>query len=164
MTDSPIVFKKLAPVQAAFIKTCIDTREQILPLFDRLRSACGDAISGPAKVIFHGGAVKDGYLIEAAFPISRSVETGKVHTCLLEAAPAITTMHYGEHITIRERVLKIYDYIGKHAWTTSLFRREIYTVLNGDEPEKNVTEVQTILHEWDRLLTEGAENVLGEQA
>jgi len=37
-------------------------------------------------------------------------------------------------------------------------------VLNRAEPEKNVTEVQVILHEWDRLLAEGAEKVLGEQA
>jgi len=135
MMDTPIVYKKLAPVQVAFIKTCIDTRERILPLLDRLRAACGDTISGPAMVIFHGGAVKDGFLIEAAFPISHPVETEEVHTRLLEAAPAVTMAHYGEHNTIRESALKIYEYIGKHAWTTSLFRREIYTVLCGDEPE-----------------------------
>jgi hypothetical protein len=82
----------------------------------------------------------------------------------LEAAPAITMMHYGEHKTIRESVLKIYDYIGKHAWSTSLFRREIYTELNGAEPEKNITEVQAILHEWDHLLAEGAKEVLGDGA
>ena len=32
------------------------------------------------------------------------------------------------------------------------------------EPEKNVTEVQVILHEWDRLFAEGAEKVLGAEA
>jgi hypothetical protein len=161
MTDPSILYKRLAPVQVAFIKAVIDKREQILPLINRLWAACGDAVSGPAMVIFHGGAVKEGFLIEAAFPVSRAVETGEVHTRLLEAAPAITMMHYGEHQTIRESVLKVYAFIGQHAWTTSLFRREIYPVLNGAEPEKNVTEVQVVLHEWNRLLAEGAENVLG---
>jgi effector-binding domain-containing protein len=164
MTDTPMIYKKLEPVQVALIKTRIETREQILPLFDRLRAVCGAAISGHAMVIFHGGAVKDGHLIEAAFPVTRPVETGEVHTRLLEAAPAITTMHYGEHKTIRESVLKIYEYIEKHAWSTSLSRREIYPVLNGAEPVKNITEVQAVLHEWDRLLAEGAENVLGKRA
>lgn len=164
MTDTPIVYKKLKPLQVAFIKTRIDTREQILPLFDRLQVACGEAICGHAMVIFHGGAIKDGFLIEAAFPVNHPVETGEVHTRLLEAVPAMTMLHYGEHKTIRESVLKIYDYISKHAWSTSLSRREIYSVLNRAEPEKNITEVQAILHEWGRLLAEGAEKVLGEHA
>jgi effector-binding domain-containing protein len=164
MTDAPIVYKQLEPVQAALIKACIKTREQILPLFDRLQAACGEAINGPAMAIFHGGAVKDGFLIEAAFPVARPVETGEIHTRLLEAASAITMMHYGEHKTTRESALKIYDYIGKHAWSTSLTQREIYPVLNGAEPEKNITEVQVVLHEWDRLLAQGAEKVLGKDA
>jgi hypothetical protein len=69
--------------------------------------------------------------------------------------------HYGAHQTIRETVLKVYEYLDKHAWTTSLFRREIYRTLDEAHPENNVTEVQVVLHEWDRLLAEGAEKVLG---
>jgi hypothetical protein len=37
-------------------------------------------------------------------------------------------------------------------------------VLDPTQPEKNVTEVQVILHEWDRLFAESAENVLGTEA
>jgi hypothetical protein len=72
--------------------------------------------------------------------------------------------HHGTHQTIRETVLKVYNYLGQHAWTTSLFRREIYPVLDSTNPEKNVTEVQVILHEWDRLFAEGAEKILGLKA
>jgi hypothetical protein len=36
--------------------------------------------------------------------------------------------------------------------------------LDPTEPEKNVTEVQIILHEWERLFAEGAEKVLGADA
>lgn len=162
MKDTPIVYKKLEPILVAFIKTRVDTREQILPVLDNLKAVCGEAISGHAMVIMHGGAVKDGILIEAAFPVKRPVETEDVHTRLLEAASAISTVHYGEHKTIRESVLKIYDYIGKHAWSTSLIRREIYPALNVAEPVKNITEVQVVLHEWDRRLADGAKKVLGE--
>jgi effector-binding domain-containing protein len=159
-----IVYKKLEPVLIASLKTGIDSRDQIPPLLDRLRAACGEAICGEAMVIFHGGAVKDGFVIEAAFPVTHAVETGEVHTRTLEAAPALITLHHGAHPSIRESVLKVYDYLGKHAGTTSLLRREIYRVLDPAHPEENVTEVQVILHEWDRLLAEGAEETLGAEA
>ncbi len=165
MTDTPIVYKRLEPIPIAFIKTRIDTRAEIPPLFDRLRLICGDpSDTGYPMVIFHGGAVKDGYLIEAAFPVTRPVETGEVHTRTLEAVPALTILHHGAHQTIRETMLKLYDYLGKHAWTTSLFRREIYRVLDPANPESNVTEVQIVLHEWDCLFAEGAEKALGSAA
>jgi hypothetical protein len=164
MVDSPILYKKLEPEQIAFIKTRVNTRDEIPPLIDSLRATCSEAIKGDAMVIFHGGAVKDGFLIEAAFPVTRPFETKELHTRMLEAAPALTMLHYGAHQTIRESVLKVYDYLGKHAWTTSLFRREIYRVLDSSTSEKNVTEVQVILHEWDRLFGEGAEKVLGADA
>jgi len=170
MVDSPIIYKKLEPAQIAFIKTRIDTRDQIPPLFDHLQKACGDAICGEAAdknhplVIFHGGAVKEGFLIEAAYPVTRPVETDEVHTRSLEAAPALTMFHHGPHQTIRESVMKIYDYLDAHAFTTSLFRREIYRMLDPAEPQNNITEVQVILHEWDRLFAEGAEKVLGAKA
>jgi len=95
MTDSPILYQKLEPVRIAYIKTSVDSRDEIPSLFDQLRSACGDAMCSEAAdtnhpmVIFHGGAVKDGFLVEAAIPVTRPVETGEVHTRILEATPAM---------------------------------------------------------------------------
>ncbi len=164
MPDSPILYKKLAPARVAFIKAQITARSEILPLLEKLRAACGEAITGEALVIFHGGAVKEGFLIEAAYPVKHPVATEAIQTRTLEAAPALTMLHQGAHATIRETVLKVYEYLGQHAWTTSLFRREIYQVLDETHPENNLTEVQVILHEWDRLLAEGAQQVLGPKA
>ena len=162
--DHAVLYKKLDPLQIACIHTCVESRAQILPLFDRLRQACGDARSGDPLVIFHGGAAKDGFVVEAALPVTRPVRVGDVHTRLLEAAPALTLLHAGPHQTVRETVLKIYAYLDQHAWTTSLFRREIYRHLDPLQPENNLTEVQVILHEWDRLLAQGVESVLGAEA
>jgi effector-binding domain-containing protein len=164
MADHPILYRMLEPVQIAFIKTHIETRDQIPPLIDSLRFACEESISGDALVVFHGGAVKDGFLIEAAFPVTGPVETRDVHTRTLEPVPALVTFHYGSHQTIRETILKVIDYHNSHAWTTALFRREIYRVLDPFQPEDNVTEVQVILHEWDRRLAKAAEEVLGAEA
>ncbi len=164
MNSNSIIYQWLEPVQVACLKIRIETRDQIPPLLERLRLACGEAIAGDAMVIFHGGAIKDGFLIEAAYPVSQPVESAEIYTRTLEAAPALTMFHDGAHKTMRETVLKIYEYMEQHAWTTSLFRREIYRGLDAEQPENNRTEVQVILHEWDRLLAEGAEKVLGAEA
>ena len=164
MNANPIQYKRLEPVQIAALKTVVAARDQIPPFFERLRLTCGEVVTGNPMVIFHGGAVKDGFLIEAAFPVSQPVASGEIYTRTLEAAPALTMIHSGAHQTMRETVLKIYEYMETHAWTTSLFRREIYQVLDLAHPENNRSEVQVILHEWDRLLAEGAEKVLGAEA
>jgi hypothetical protein len=164
MADSPVIYKRLEPFQIAFIKTRIDTRAEIPAILEQLKGAVGDTICGDPLVIFHNGAVKDGYLVEIACPVTRPAETQQVQTRLLEASPALTMFHYGPHQTIRETILKIYDYLDRHAWTTSLFRREILRVQDFTLPERNITEVQVILHEWDRLLAEGAEKFLGTEA
>jgi hypothetical protein len=164
MNHSSITYKRLEPSLIAFIKTRLDSRDEILPLLDHLRQVCGEAIRGDPVAIFHGGAVKDGFLVEAAFPVTRRIEQDDIHTRMLEAVPALTKVHYGAHATVREIVLQIYDYLEKRAWTTSLVRREVYRLVNPAEPEQNITEVQVILHEWDRLLAEGVEKVLGMEA
>jgi effector-binding domain-containing protein len=164
MSENAILYKRLEPVLIAFIKVHIVNRAEIPPLFERLSASYKDLIAGDPLIIFHGGAVKDGYLIEAAYPVRRPIENGEIHNRMLEASPALTMLHYGDHQSIRETVLKVYEYLNTHAWTTSLFRREIYRVLDTSEMEKNITEVQIILHEWDRLLAEGAQKALGVEA
>jgi effector-binding domain-containing protein len=161
MTDQAILYKKLEPVLIAAIKSRVESRAQMQPLFERLRAACGEAIVGDALAIFHSGAVKDGFIVEVAFPVAQAVESGEVHTRQLEGAAVLRLIHTGPHQTIRETSAKVYEYLGQHAWSTSLLRREIYRVLDAANPERNVTEVQVVLHEWDRLLAEGAQKVLG---
>jgi effector-binding domain-containing protein len=164
MTDNPILYKKLEPELVASIQAHIYSRAEIPALLARLRNCCQVIICGDAMVIFHGGAVKDGFLIEAAYPVSHPIENGEIHSRILEATPALTMLHYGDHQSMRETVLKVYDFLNTHAWTTSLFRREIYRVLDISEIERNVTEVQVILHEWDSLLAEGTQKELGVEA
>lgn len=160
MAEAPIIYKELSPTQIAFLKTRINNRDEIPQHLELLKRLCEEDICGDPLVIFHGGAVKDGFLIEVAIPVNRLVETGNVHSRTLEAANALTSLHYGSLQTARDTVLKIHDYLDVHAWTTSLFRREVFRVMDLAEPHKDVTEIQIILHEWDHLFAEGAEKVL----
>jgi len=159
-----IIHKLLEPIRVAALETVIQKRADILLLFDPLRQACAEAICGPAMAIIHYGAVKDGLLIEAAYPVNRPVETGQVHTRLLESRRAWTMVHRGIPDAIRETTGKMFEYIQSHAGTVGGGVREIYLSLDPDHPEFNVTEVQVLRHEWDQRLADGVEQVLGPAA
>lgn len=150
-------------MQIACIKTVIEKRADILPLFDPLRRACGDVICGPATVVHHFGAVQSGFLVEVAFPVSRPVKADQIYTRQLEAARATTMIHHGSHETLRETITQLYEYARTHAGTAG-GQREVFLVLDLDQPDKNVIEIQLIQHEWDRLLAEGLERTMGVKA
>ena len=102
-------------MQVACIKTVVQTREEIMPLFDALRQACGDAVCGPAMAIYHFGAAQTGFLVEAAFPVNRPVETNGVYTRKLEDARVTAITHTGPHESIRDTVSQLYEYGRTHA-------------------------------------------------
>ena len=53
MDDTKINYRQIEPVQVAALKTIIQQRAEILPLFEPLCQACGEAICGPAMTIPH---------------------------------------------------------------------------------------------------------------
>jgi hypothetical protein len=163
MSTPPIVPIQIEGLQIAGLQTVIDKRAEIVPLFEPLRQACGDAVCGPVMTIFHYGAVKGGLLVEAAFPVSQPVESGPVHTRHLEPVRAWSRMHRGSHETIREATLALLEHGRTHAGTTAGLR-EVYHTLDPEHPDENVTEVQLIQHGWERRLAQGAEAALGAEA
>src|SRR5512139_409583 len=102
MVEQIVIHKQLEPLLVATFKKVVQKRADISSLFEPLRQACGEAICGPAMTIFHYGAVKDGLLVEVAFPVSRKIDTGQVHTRLLDAQRAWTMVHHGTPDTLRE--------------------------------------------------------------
>ena len=161
MNAPAIIHKSVGGLRIASIKTIIAKRADILPSFELLRQDCGDAICGPAMAIFHYGSVKEGVLIEAAFPVNRPVDTGQVHTRLLEIRQSWTTEHHGPHDAIRGTTARIFEYIQDHAGTVGGGVREIYLTLDPGNPENNLTEIQVLDHEWERRFAEGVEQALG---
>ncbi len=164
MTGEMISYKTTEPILIASRKLHVENREELLPVFDLLRRSCQEDICGPAMAIIHGGAVPSGLIVEVAFPVRQPVTADGVRTYTLEPVRVLSIVHRGSHQTIRETVLKLYDYLDRHAWTTSLLRREIYLSLDPSAPQKNETEIQVMLHEWEQFLAEGVEKVLGAEA
>ena len=120
MSSPDVVHKEIASMQVACIKAVVEQRVDIFPLFEPLRQVCGDAIYGPAMVIYHFGAVQTGFLVEAAFPVSRPVETDRVYTRRLEEARAATLIHRGPYDTLRETAMQLFEVSGARAGAAGL--------------------------------------------
>jgi effector-binding domain-containing protein len=163
MSAPEVVHKELETMPIACIKTVVEERAEIFPLFEPLRQACGEAICGPAMAIYHFGAVQTGFLVEVAFPVSRPIETDNVYTRQLEEARANTLIHRGSHDTLREATMRLYE-VARDRGGAAGGQREVYWVLDLGQTDQNVTEIQLIQHEWDRLLSEGVERILGPAA
>lgn len=157
------VHKQIEAMQVAGTKAVIQDRADVLSLFEPLRQACGDAICGPPIAIYHYGALKDGLLVEAAFPVSGPVEGEGVCFRWLEPVRAWTLVHHGPPESIRKTTAQLIAHANARAGTAGGLR-EVYHVLDADRPERNAIEVQLVRHEWDRLLAEGVEDTLGPAA
>ena len=164
MDTLTVIHKEVGGNQIASLLSIIAKRADIPPLLEKLAQVCGDAISGPAMTIFHYGSVKDGLLVEVAYPVDRTVETSEVHTRLLEKRKAWTHIHNGAHDTNRLATLEIYQYLESHAGTIGGGTREIYLQVDPLHPENCVTEIQVLDHEWTERLSQGVATVLGEEA
>ncbi len=164
MDDISIMYKVLEPFKYASLRKVINKRDEMPAIIEEVRAACGEVICGDPLAIFHGGAVKEGFLVEVGFPVKRSVETGEVHTRTLESTPVLSSLHTGTHQTNRDTLLKMLAYLDQRAWSITGTRYEIYRRLDAANPGNNLTENLVILHKWDRLIAESSQKVLGAEA
>jgi effector-binding domain-containing protein len=164
MSPADVIHKEVGGIQIASLQTVIAKRADIPPLLEKLARVCGGAVCGPAMTIFHYGSVKDGILVEVAYPVDRTVETSEVHTRLLEKRKAWTLNHHGAPETNRLATQGIFQYLESHAGTIGGGTREIYLQVDPLLPENCVTEIQVMDHEWTERLSTGIVEVLGEEA
>jgi len=134
-------------------------------IFESVGQQCGEYICGPSFIVTHyGTGVKVGIDVDVCFPVSQPVETGDVHSWIIEGGEVLSLLHCGPYDGLGESYGKLYDYLGKHGLISQLVGREVYLEYNADNPEENVTELQAFLHKWEDLLAESAGRVLGEDA
>jgi effector-binding domain-containing protein len=164
MDPTLVIHKEVGGFQIASMKTIITKRDELPALFRKLKRICGQAICGPAMTIFHYGSVKEGSLVEVAYQVDQLVEQGEVHTRLLERRKAWTLIHRGAPGTIRQATLELFKHLDQHAGMAGGGSREVNLHIDAANPEKNITEVQVLDHEWHARLANGVEEVLGAEA
>jgi effector-binding domain-containing protein len=164
MSIRDIRYKQIEAIRITSLKQVIQDRSEIPALFEPLRRACGEAICGPAMVIFHGGAVKDGSLVEAAYPVSQPVEAKGITTRQLERVSAWTAIYTGPRKDIHPAIMDLYRYVRQRADIVKGGTRQIYLVTDPEDPVYNLTEIQLPMQRWDQRLANGVESVMGPEA
>lgn len=165
LDEAGITLKVLPDLRIASIKTEIADRKELDALFKEVKAACGTAASGGPLLLWYTGTGLKGMLVEAAYPVGRDVNRGRVRTRDLKGGPAYTHLHKGpidgiDIKTHRGYVGKLYDQgivlLGP--------LREVYLAQDPARPEDDSTELQVLSHEWTCRLARGIEAALGPEA
>ncbi len=138
--------------------------KDIIPKFDVLLKECKNYIDGPRMAVYDYGVYTDGVGIEACFPVTEPVETDVIKSRILERAEVLSITHFGPRDTINESYRKLFGYLSDNAILGTSFAREIFLEYNPETPEKNVTEIQAVLHRWGDRLAQSVDRVLGTSA
>jgi effector-binding domain-containing protein len=145
----------------ATTRFALQKREELPAALERLaQDVPSEFIVGPAFGIFHFiTSVEDGSDVEIGFPVSQAVETAQVKTRLLPALQVLSLRHRGPLETLQESYSKLYGQASARGIISDEFCRELYLDL------RNLAdceiEVQLVIHDWNRLLGQNLERVLG---
>ncbi len=158
-------YKHIEEVLIASIRAPVFRREELKERFKKLEEICGQRICGPAMAIYRWDTdVKEGFDMEAAYPVSEAIESGDIHSRVLPSFDAFTTVYKGPYDQIAKAFSELHGYRSSRGLAAELNPREVY--LTGpfeDNPEDNITELQTTIHPWETRFKERVREVLGDE-
>jgi effector-binding domain-containing protein len=160
-TESGIEHRQYGEALVATTRLTIKTRAELPATIERVAAEVpGEVTVGPAFVIFHFiSSVEEGSDVEVGFPVSRAVETARVKTRRLPALEVLSLRHTGALETLRESYAKLYGSASAHGVISDEFCREVYLDLH--DPADCEIEVHFIVHNWNALLVQSLECVVG---
>lgn len=162
MTENiPIEHKKVEETLVAVRRQVVKQRDDLqLALHELSMQIPEGNICGPAFAIFwYVTNVRDGFDVEAGYPVSQSFVNGDIHTQTLPPLEVLSLVHTGPVTTLRETAVKLQKFASEHAIISDEFRREVYW--DADNPKGNRIEVQFIIHNWNERLARNLERVIG---
>lgn len=163
LKESGIEHKKIDDMLIASI-TFKDDFEKIPLSLEALVKVCGDRICGPAMTLYDYGAYTDGLHIEVCFPVTEEIETDEIHSRILKGVEVFSLLHHGSYETMKESYKPLFGYLREHGITGTAYCREVFLEYHPGDEEKNITEIQAVLHKWGDRLSYNVERVLGSTA
>jgi effector-binding domain-containing protein len=141
----------------------LKARSELPVILDDLRQRISSAhIAGPPFCVFQFvTSVKDGFDVEIGYPVSQSIEADGIETKMLPAVEVLALLHEGPMEKLQESYRQLYGSAAAHGLISDEFCREVYWDL--DDLGNTKIEVQFILHDWQGLLGENLDRVLGER-
>ena len=159
-----IEHKKLEDTPVATVRFNPKKREELQPALNELaRNIPAGCITGPAFCITQFiTSVTEGFDAEVGFPVTQAVEMGEIETRMLPAMEVLSLIHTGPVDELTESYRKLYRWASGQGLISDEFSREVF--LDSNSPDGKEIEIQFVIHDWNRLLSENAGRVLGERA
>ena len=101
----------------------------------------------------------EGFAAEAGFLVFQPYEAPRIHTKTLPAMEVLSLVHTGSLETLRESRIKLFQFAHQKALVSDEFSREVYP--GWPDPDAPV-ELNFVIHNWNRLLADNLQRVLGE--
>ena len=157
-----IEHKRLDDTLVATVRLNLQERKELRAILDRLtQDISREYIAGPPFCIFQFvTSVTEGFDAEVGFPVTQAVQTDEITSRTLPAMQVLSLVHQGPADKLQESYRKLYGYASGRGLISDEFVREVYP--NPDDPEGEI-EIEFVLHNWNRLLDENLERVLGEE-
>ncbi len=156
-----IEYKKVEATLVAFIQFNLKERTDIQDVLGELAGAIpeGSIAGAPYVIIQYFSSYTEGYEAEAGFPVTRSVESGRVRSKISPVLEVLSLTHTGPPESLRETKVKLHQFTSQHALISDEFTREVYP--DWTNPQGPV-EVQFVIHNWNDIFARNLERVLGE--
>jgi effector-binding domain-containing protein len=158
-----IKHKKLKDKMVATAYFNLKERKEIKKVLDDLKKNIPEEyIMGPGFAIFRFiTSFKEGFDIEAGFPVSKVIENDKIKTRIIPKIEVLSLTHRGQEEKLGESYGKLYGYAYEHGLISDEFCREVYH--DSDSSEGASTEIQFVIHKWDELFAKNLQVFLGDK-
>jgi effector-binding domain-containing protein len=163
LQEMGIKHQRLDGTLVAGCRPVLRARSEVPAILCGLRQCIpAEYIAGPPFGIFQFvTSVEDGFDVEVGYPVSQAVEADGIKTRRLPSVEVLALLHEGPMEKLRDSYRQLYGSAAAHGLISHEFCREVYWDL--DDPEDSRIEVQFVLHDWQGLLRENLDRVLGER-
>lgn len=159
-----VVHKKLQETLVAYIRIH-GKFSDVAKSIELLRNASENKTVGVPIIVHHWLVQdKDGHDMDVCIPVSEEILQGEVKSMTLESCEAMTLIHTGSYDTIQDTYRKITKETYEHGLPIAESGREVLIEFDSENPEKNVIEIQEVLHDWDNRFSKQLGEVLGIEA
>ncbi|MBN2387611.1 MAG: hypothetical protein JXB85_11375 [Anaerolineales bacterium] len=160
LTEFGIEHKQVAATPVAYRRFHMQARSDVQDVLQELEGAIPPGgIAGPPYLHIQSfSSFTEGYAAEAGFPIRQVIESGRISSKTLPTLEVLALTHAGPGESLRETKVRLYQFARQKALISDEFSREVYP--GWPDPEGPV-EVHFVIHNWNRLLANNLERVLG---
>jgi effector-binding domain-containing protein len=159
-----IIYKKIEETLVASARFVLKERGELPGMIDSVRRQIPEAaIAGaPIVTLWFVSNATEGYAAELGFPVKQPVDADGIETKTIPPLEVLSLVHKGSMENLRESYGTLYGYTNAHSLISDEFTREVYHELS--DPGDVRIELQFVIHNWHRLLSENVERALGDQA